>query len=367
LRAAFDGAPPLTVGFEDEVMLLDPASFALAPRAREILEMLGGDNRFTPELPASQLEIGTTPVDRIGEAARQLLAARQDLVERTQGLVALGATGVHPFSPGSGELNDLPRYHHSLERNAPVIGRQLVCAFQVHVALGSAEAALAVFNAARSYLPLLAALAANSPFYEGRDTGMASVRPKISELLPRQGVPPTIESWDALADDLNWGSAANAFRPGSWWWELRPHRRFGTLEFRVPDAQRTVGEAAAIAAVVQSLVAQLAERAQNGERLAVAPAWRIAENRWSACRDGVLGQMADLQTGEVRPTRAWLRELLDELEPFAGDLHCSDELAGARALIECNGAIKQREVAGRDGVEALGPWLSRGFLAPWPG
>jgi carboxylate-amine ligase len=348
-------------------MLLDPMSLELAPRAKEILEILGDDKRFTPELPASQLEIGTTPVNTVGEAAQQLLAARQDLVERTQGLIALGAAGVHPFSPGSGELNDLPRYHYTLERNGPVIGRQLVCAFQVHVALGSAELALAVFNAARSYLPLLAALGANSPFYEGQDTGMASVRPKLSELLPRQGVPPPIESWDELADDLSWGLAADAFRPGSWWWELRPHRRFGTLEFRVPDAQTTVGEAAAIAAVVQSLVARLAQRAKAGERLVAAPAWRIAENRWSACRDGVLGQMADLETGQVRSTRAWLHELLDELEPAAGGLGCSRELASARSLAERNGAINQREVAGRDGIEALGQWLSRGFLAPWPG
>jgi carboxylate-amine ligase len=348
-------------------MLLDPVSFGLAPRAQEILGLLGGDPRFTPELPASQLEIVTTPAATVTEAARQLSSARQDLVQRTRGLVAPAAAGVHPFSPGSGELNQLPRYEYTLERNGPVIARQLVCAFQVHVALGSADTALGVFNAARSYLPLLGALAANSPYYEGRDTGMASVRPKISELLPRQGVPPPIESWDEHAEDMNWGLAADAFKPGSWWWELRPHRRFGTLEFRVPDAQTTVGEAAAIAAVIQSLVARLAQRAQNGEQLPVAPTWRIAENRWSACRDGVLGQMSDLQTGQVRPTRVWLHQLIDELEPVAGALHCSEELARARALIDRNGAINQLQVARRHGVEALGPWLSRGFLAPWPG
>ncbi len=344
-------------------MVLDPVSFELAPRAPEILDLLGDDARFTPELPASQLEIVTAPVGTVGEAAQQLMAARQDLVARTQGLVALAAAGVHPFSPGRGELSELPQYEYTQERNRPVIGRQLVCAFQVHVALGDAETALAVFNAARSYLPLLAALAANSPFYEGQDTGMASVRPKISELLPRQGVPPPISDWDELADDLSWGLTANAFRPGSWWWELRPHRRFGTLEFRVPDAQTTVGEAAAIAAVVQSLAAGLAGRVQAGERLPVAPAWRIAENRWSACRDGVRGQMADLQTGQVRFTHDWLHQLLDELEPVARDLRCSEELKVARALAERNGAINQREVAERDGIRALGPWLSGGFLA----
>lgn len=348
-------------------MLLDPVTFELSPRAPEVLEALDGDSRFTLELPASQIEIVTTPVGSVAEAAQQLWAARSDLAERVRGLAAPGAAAVHPFSAGVGELNDLPRYRQTLAYNGPVARRQLVCALQVHVAVGSADVALAVYNAARSYLPLLAALAANGPFYEGRDTGLASVRPKLCELLPRQGVPPPIESWEQLADDLHWGSAADAFTPGGWWWELRPHRELGTLEFRVPDAQTTVASAAAIAAVVQSLVCWLARRAQAGEQPAAWPAWRIAENRWSACRHGVEGRMADLDTGRSRPTRAWLSELLNALDPVAGDLRCSEGLAHARTLIERNGAIVMRKVADQRGIRALGQWLAETFLDAGPG
>ena len=118
-----------------------------------------------------------------------------------------------------------------------------------------------MYNAARAYLPWLAALAANAPFYEGQDTGLASVRAKIGELLPRQGVPPAFESWEEYAGALAWGARTGAF-PGasSWWYELRLHPGFGTLELRVPDAQRTVGDATAIIAVAQALLAWLGQR-----------------------------------------------------------------------------------------------------------
>lgn len=367
MRAAFDEAAAYTVGFEEEVMLLHPESFELVHRAPEVLDLLGDDSRFKLELPASQLELITPPVGTVSEGAQLLFAARSDLVQRTDGRVSPAAAAVHPFSPGVGALNELPQYRHTREHLGALAQRQLVCAFQVHVSVGSADVALAVHNAARSYLPLLAALAANAPFYEGRDAALASVRPKLCQLLPRQGVPPPIASWQQLADDLRWGAVADAFRPGAWWWELRPHREFGTLEFRVPDAQTTVANGAAVAAVIQSLVAWLGQRAQSGEHLAVAPGWRIDENRWSACRHGVEGHMADLQTGELRPTRAWLEELLDALDPVARDLHCSDELMRARNLIERNGAIVMREIAEREGVRGLGPWLARSFLEPWPG
>jgi glutamate---cysteine ligase / carboxylate-amine ligase len=240
-----------------------------------------------------------------------------------------------------------------------------VCALQVHVAVPGAGRALAVYNAARSYLPALAALAANAPFYEGHDTGLASIRAKIGELLPRQGVPPSFESWEEYAAALGWGARTGAF-PGasSWWYELRLHPRFGTLELRVPDAQIKVADAAAIVAVAQALMVWLAERHDGGDLRPPIEAWRIEQNRWWACRDGVDGNLADLDTGEMRPTRERLRELLDMLEPVAGRLGASEGLTRARELVECNGAIAQRRQAARAGISSLPGWLASKFLEP---
>jgi carboxylate-amine ligase len=278
-------------------------------------------------------------------------------------LVTLASAGVHPFSSGVGELNQLDRYRQTFEEYGAVASRQLVCALQVHVAVGGADRSLAVYNAARSYLPLLAALAANAPLYEGQDTGLASVRPKLSGLLPRQGVPPSIDSWGRLAEAFRWGATAGAFsEPRTWWWELRPHPRYGTLEFRVPDGQSTVADAIAVAAVVQALVVWLAARHDAGERLEVAPSWRIEENRWSACRHGVTGTMADLHTGAPSATSELLLALIEQIGPEAERLGAGPALAHARELVGHNGAIAQRQVFAAAGAVAVAGWLAKRFL-----
>jgi carboxylate-amine ligase len=270
---------------------------------------------------------------------------------------------VHPFSSGVGELNLLPQYERTIRDYGPSARRQLVCALQVHVAVGGADRALAVFNAARSYLPLVAALAANSPFYEGEDTGLASVRTKVGDLLPRHGVPPAIESWAAYAEAFRWGAESGTFPDArSWWWDLRLHPGFGTLEFRVPDAQTSITDAAAIVAFVQALLAWLAEQRDGGAELPVHPTWRIEENRWFACRDGVDGHMADLQTGRLDSTRIRLEELLTELQPYGERFHSQQALAHAAEMTERNGAIAQRHVAKRSNTAALAHWLAEQFL-----
>jgi carboxylate-amine ligase len=127
-----------------------------------------------------------------------------------------------------------------------------------------------------------------------------------------------------------------------------------------------VAEAAAVAAVAQALVAWLGARHDAGESLAPAPTWRIEENRWSACRHGVEGVMADLRTGERRPTREVLHALLDALAPSAADLGAAAELQRARGLVEVNGAMRQREIAADRGVPGLTEWLAESFVQEPP-
>lgn len=349
-------------------MLLDPDRLELAPKAPELLALLEDDPRFKLELPASQIEILTGPTDSIDAAAGELMAARRLLADRADGLVLLAGAGVHPFSRGAGELNQLERHRRAIEEYGEVARRQLVCALQVHVAMGDSSQVLPVYNAARAYLPLLAALSANGPFYEGRDSGLASVRPKLSKLLPRQGVPPAIGSWEEFAHVLSWGASSGAFPSArSWWWELRLNPRFGTLEFRVPDSQSTVADAAALAAIVQALVVWLDQRHLQGETLPCPPSWKVEENAWSACRDGVEGTMADLEQGGCRSTRECLHELLDALESMGTSRNASGHLAHARGMVQANGAIVQRQIATQGGPRAVARWLAERFLEPWPG
>jgi glutamate---cysteine ligase / carboxylate-amine ligase len=343
LRAVFDAPEPLTVGLEEEVMLVDPATLRLADVASEVV----GEG-LKLELPASQLEVATAPATTVRAVIRELRAGRERVVERCGTRARAIAAGVHPFAAPLGVLSRGERYDAILHEYGDVARSQLVCALQVHVAVGSADATLPVYNALRAYLPELAALAANAPFHAGRDTGFASVRPLIGTLLPRQGVPPVIPSWTAFAEMLAWSTAD----PASWWWEVRPHVKYGTLEVRVCDTQTTLAEAAAIAAYVHALVAWLVERG-GGE----APeSWRISENRFAAARHGLDGALIDYTTGERRPVRELVAARLETLRPVAERLGCAAELAGLS--LEANGAIRQRAV----GLERVTGWLANRFL-----
>ncbi len=369
LRAIFAAPAPLTVGIEEELMLLDADTLDLAPRAPELLERLGGDGRCKLEMPSAQIEIVSPALDSVGQAADFLLQARHDLAAAADACsLRLAGSGVHPFAREEGPVNAGERYRRTVDEYGRLARRQLVFGLQVHVAVRPAERALAVYNGMRSYLPELLAVAANAPFYRGEDTGLASVRPKLCELLPRQGVPPALDSWDDYAGALEWGARAGGVpEPAVWWWELRPHPSFGTLEVRVPDAQVTVADSAAVVAVVHALASWLAHRHDAGEPEASAPTWRIEENRWQALRHGLDGSLADLDTGDPQPARQRLHALLDALAPHARRLGCATQLDWARELVEANGAERQRPAHADGGIRGLTEWLAAGFENAPPG
>jgi glutamate---cysteine ligase / carboxylate-amine ligase len=361
VRSTFDAVESLTIGLEEEAMLLDPGTLELLPRATDLVTS-ARDPRFKLELPAAQLEIMLPPTATVPESVAALRTARRDLAAAAEGVGVLAAAGAHPFSSPLGRLNTSERHEAISRAYGRVAQLQLVCAFQVHVAVGGHARTLAVYNALRSFLPELAALAANAPFYAGTDSGLASVRPKICDLLPRQGVPPVISSWDAYADALRWGQTAGALpTPGGWWWELRPHPVHGTLEVRVPDSQATVADAAAVAALVHSLVGWLSARHDAGDLPAPDPTWRIEENRWSACRHGVEAVFADLRSGRRTAVRDLLAGRLEELAPTATALGCAHELAEAQRLLSANGAVRQRAAAGGD-PHAAARWLADAYV-----
>jgi carboxylate-amine ligase len=337
LSERFEAVAPLTVGIEEEVMLLDPETLDLAPVAAEVLRRNRHGAPLKLELPASQVEIVTAPAFRVGDALVELATGRRALVRAADGFALPAAAGAHPFAAPLGQLNDGSRYDAMLVEYGDVARSQLVCALQIHVAVGGAERTLAVYNALRGHVPELAALAANAPFLAGRDTGMASVRPLISGLLPRQGVPPAFATWESLESSFSWGERSGAVpEPRRWWWELRPHPEHGTLELRVPDAQTTLADVAAVAAYAHALVAWLSCRHAAGERLAVDDTWRIERNRFRALRFGLEAELSDLETGERTPARELLHARLRDLAPVARELGCEGELAGVGALIDAN-------------------------------
>jgi carboxylate-amine ligase len=358
LRAAFAGTGGLTVGLEDELMLLDAETLDLAPAAGPLLDALD-DPRFVRELPASQVEIRTTVAATSGEAVADLGRARVALCGAAAPGLRLAGTATHPFARPTGELSAGARYERiGVEYPWPA-ARGLTCGLHVHVGVGGAERSLAICDALRSYLPELAALAANGPFHDGGDTGLATLRPEIAAAFPRQGVPPAFGTLRAYVEYVEWGRRGGLFPDASHlWWETRLHPTHGTVELRVPDAQTRLVDVAGITAVCQALVALLAERFDAGERLSVHEHARIVDNRWRATRYGLEGWLVDLDSGETEPTRERVRRLIETLEPFATALGSATELGHARALADGNGAERQRLVAADRGLHGLTAWLA---------
>jgi carboxylate-amine ligase len=359
VQRRFDHAPALTVGIEEEVILLDPETFLPTDAVEDVLAWLNGDPRFKPELRCAQLELVTPPASTVADVARELAAARRILAERLRGRIRFAALGTHPSSTTMSAVTPTRRFREIGEELRWLARAALPSGLHVHVAVDGAERALAVYNAFRSYLPEIAALAANSPFYEGRDTGMASTRLKLREDHPRSGIPPAFDSWKAYADFVAWGARGAVIRDPSYhWWDLRLNASYGTVEIRVADSQTRVDDAAAIAALCHALAASLADRYDARDRLRIHDTHRIAENRWRAVRDGLGGELADLDTGSPYPTRDRLRDLVAELEPYAVSLGCERELGHALGLVTANGAVRQRAIVAAVGVDRLAGWLS---------
>ncbi|HEX6390675.1 MAG TPA: YbdK family carboxylate-amine ligase [Solirubrobacteraceae bacterium] len=340
-RAVIDAPTAPAIGIEEELMVLDAETLDLAPRAAELADTFGADDdRIRTELPAAQLELVTRPAATVDAALDELAALRHAAAElgASRGLRLAGA-GAHPFAATTGQLTQRPRYERIAAEYGPVARRQLVFGLHVHVSVRGADRALAVYNALREHLPFIAAIATNAPLYDGADTGLASVRPLLSALLPRHGIPPAFASWDELAAAHAWGRVSDRIPDaGSWWWEARLHPQWGTLEVRVPDTQATLAETGAVVRRVHALVDELATRHDAGDLPPPAPTWRIAENRWSACRYGLDAELADPRTGARTP----VRELID---------------------IDRTGADRLREVAREHGVHGATAWLAERFTA----
>jgi glutamate---cysteine ligase / carboxylate-amine ligase len=356
--AAFDHAHSFTIGVEEELMLVEPRTFDLAPAIDDVLPLLDGDERFCKELRSAQIELVTPVCATAPDACRELVQARLDLVNRLDGRYRLLACGTHPFSTRHGEITEAERYRQIADEYVWAATRSLVCGLHVHVAVPGADRALAVYNGLRSYLPELAALGANSAFCEGDDTGMASIRPKFNEVYPRSGIPPAFRTWGEFVSFVEWGRSGGLFPDAShFWWDMRLHPVHGTIEIRVADTQTSVDDTTAIVAVIQALVAMLTGRFDADDLGPPHETFWITENAWRAHRYGVRGWLVDLESGRRVPTRERIGTLLGELEPYASRFDGGEHLFRARALLAGNGADRQRYVCARDGIRGLTRWL----------
>ncbi len=355
LRASFDRVAPFTVGAEEELMLVDLETRQLVPAAELVLELSEGDRRVTRELRKTQLEIVTPVCIAASGAGRELAATRRLVASRIGRSADLLAAATHPTALDPGPISERSRYQQIAEDHPWAARHALTCGLHVHVAVGGSDRTLAVHNGLRGYLPEILALSANAPYYRGEDSGLATVRPKLSQFFPRAGAPPAFAGWRELAEFAIWARQGGAFPDGSYeWWDMRLSIPHGTLEVRVADTQTRVEDASAIVALIHSLVYDLAARYDDGDPLPHASDERITENLWLATRDGLTGRLVDLETGAPHWTVDRLYGLTERLHDAARALGCTRELDGiVEMIVDGGGAGRQRRAYEQGGPKGL--------------
>jgi carboxylate-amine ligase len=338
---------PYTVGIEEEVMLLDQLTWALAHRIDSVLPRLPHSRvgSFTAETHGSALEIQTGVHNRIGGAIDELTELRAELDAILQPLSMRAAVaGTHPFAVwqeivvSAGE-----RYQFVYGSMRELARREPTFGLHVHVGVPDAEAAIHAGNRLRTHIPLLLALSVNSPFWQGRDTGLASARTPLFQAFPRVGIPRAFTDYADYVEAVDVLIRCDAVpEPTFLWWDVRPQPRFGTVEVRIMDAQTTLADAAALAALVQCIVRLEVE---EGEDIAEPPLPQevLAENRFLAARDGMDAELIEPGLGRRVPARGQLDDLVAACRPHAEDLDCADELDRVTLLGERTGAKRQLE------------------------
>jgi carboxylate-amine ligase len=360
MENGFGATAPYTVGVEEEFQLVDPASRGLIPAVDEVLAAGDGSQLITSELSRSCVEMLSPVFASAGDLAHELPRLRREVrdLARSRG-VEIVAAGTHPFSEPTEQPLTAGDHNRRVEEEMGWVARtQAIYGLHIHIAVPDGDAAILAVNALARHVPLLVALSANSPFWRGFDTRLASTRIKIFEMFPRSGLPPTFRNWEDFEDHIGALVASGSIPDYSWcWWDARPHQKFGTVELRAPDVQTDASYTVALAALVQCLVARASMDGQPPE-----DALYNAENKWRAVRYGMAADFYDFVAGRVIPARSMARGLIEELRPVARDLGCEEELVGVLEIVELGtGAELQRAAHKRSGsLEGVMDYLIEG-------
>jgi carboxylate-amine ligase len=343
-REAFEGSEDFTVGIEEEFQILDPDTLALSQRFEELYEAGRADDvlheRVAGELISSEIEIRSAKGDDFAAA----LASQREARGRLFALAAehgirLGSTGTHPFSPWQEQRIIDTEHYRRLQRDLGYVARRNnTWSIHVHVGVRGADRAIAVCDRLRPVLPELLAVSANSPFLDGHDAGLHTVRTQIfTRSFPRCGIPEDWGSWAAYASYVEFlHKTASVVEATQLWWSVRPHHSFGTVEVRICDAQTSADDATAVAGLAAAAVAQAALDYDDGVRIDSPPPRLVEENLWRAIRYGLDGTMIDLERKEEFPAAALPDRLLAWTAPARLALGIDVSLP------ERNGAQRQR-------------------------
>ena len=343
-------APPFTIGIEEEYLLVDQETLALAKAPDGLIEACKSDldEQVSPEFLQCQIEIGTGVCATVAEAREDLRNLRRTVARHAAdfGLAPIAAS-CHPFADWKDQHHtDKERYNQLRKDLGGVARRMLICGMHVHVGIPDKEMRINLVNQLKYFLPHLHALSASSPFWQGQDTGLSSYRLTVFDNLPRTGLPPYMTGWEQFSSTVNTLVDLGLIEDASKiWWDLRPSAKFPTIESRICDVAPRMEVTLTLAALTQCLTRMLWRKSMEGFGWRVVQNFMINENRWRAQRYGVSEGLIDFGRREMIPFSQAIDEILALIAEDAEVLHCVDEVNAAKQiLVNGTSADQQRAV-----------------------
>ncbi len=342
--------PPLTVGIEEEYLLVDVETrdliVDLPPAVMSECEARIKD-LVRPEFLTSQIEIGTHVCKSVQEARDDLAWLRRTVAEVTRRYgIAPIASSTHPFSEWQMQKHtDKDRYRILARDMQAVARRLLICGMHVHVGIDDDELRIDLMNQVAYFLPHLLALSTSSPFWRGQDSGLKSYRLSVFDELPRTGLPSRFDSYGEYKRHVDVLVNAGMFADASMiWWDIRPSARFPTLEMRITDVCPLLDDAISIAALFVCIVRMLYRLRRENQRWRMYDRLLVDENRWRAKRYGIDAGLVDFGKGELVPCAQLLEELINLVRPDAEALGCTEEVLHCREIMR-RGTSAHRQLA----------------------
>ena len=332
--------PSWTMGIEEEYLLVDRDSGALVQSQppgliERVAELRHG--LVSPELFSAQIEIGTDVCRDVQHLRADVGLLRLAVTEAAaeHGLAPIAAS-THPFArPHELDITDKERYRILADDLQEIQRQLLISGMHVHVGIEDPELRIDLMNQVTYFLPHLLALSTSSPFWQGRDTGLASYRSAVYKTLPRTGLPPKFDSWAEFRRHVDVLVNAGIIEDSSKiWWDIRPSERYPTLEMRVTDLPTRMEDTIAIAAAYVCLLRMLWRLRSENQQWRSYANFLIGENLWRAERYGIGGSLIDLGKGTLVPNEHLVDELIELVSPDAEALDCVDEIGHLRTICE---------------------------------
>ncbi len=344
----FPGSPEPTIGVEIELQTVEPETLDLASGAPALLNRFREDPHVKKELLQCCLELDTRVCRTVGEVEADLRERVSSIIRAADEMgYRLIAAGTHPFGHWTDqEVTPDARYHTQLQRTQWTARRMLTFGLHIHIGVDTAEKAMSIFNVFPAYIPLLLALSASSPFWEGMDTGLVSARSKVFESLPGGGVPYQMRNWTEFQRMIRILQQIGTIESiQELWGDVRPHSQYGTLELRVCDAMPRLDELLAVVAFAQALVVWLGDLYERGVPQPVPRHWIVQENKWRAVRWGMDCRLVTDESGGQQRFRTVLEEMLESLAPVSEALGSWPYLKTIERMLETgSSADRQRRV-----------------------